>query len=112
MVGFRGIARHPTQRSTVLGLHPESDGDESAVTDASTGIDERGEGIALPPITFDTDEMQDVRWFSKLQVRAGLLLQGSTALANWEPVADEQILHFPGRSSMARLLLEEWSRED
>ena len=68
-------------------------------------------GEGLPTVDFDAEEMQDVKWFSKKEVRAGLQ-GGSTALGDWKPSEQEAILHFPGVSSMARVLITQWCNEE
>jgi NAD+ diphosphatase len=64
----------------------------------------------LPTVTYDTKEMEDVKWFSKADVTKGLA-GGSTALDGWKPSAQEAILHIPGTSSLARLLITAWCDE-
>jgi NAD+ diphosphatase len=64
----------------------------------------------LPNIHFDEKEMQDVRWFSKDDVRNSLE-GGSTSLGDWKPNEKESVLHFPGVSSLARVLLTQWCDE-
>ena len=64
----------------------------------------------LPDINFDAKEMQDVRWFSKEDVRNSLE-GGSTSLGDWKPNEKESVLHFPGVSSLARVLLTQWCDE-
>ena len=69
-----------------------------------------GDAASLPPVPFDAEEMDDVAWFSKDQVRAGLPTfvteeDAKQARASGAPLPD---LHFPGRSSLARTMLEAW----
>lgn len=64
----------------------------------------------LPTVNFDSKEMQDVKWFSKEDVR-NALDGGSTSLGDWKPTAKEAILHFPGVSSLARVMLTQWCSE-
>lgn len=64
----------------------------------------------LPTVNFDEKEMQDVKWFSKNDVRNGLE-GGSTALGEWKPNEKEAILHFPGVSSLARVMITAWCNE-
>ena len=68
------------------------------------------EGEGLPVVNFDAKEMQDVKWFSKNDVRNGLE-GGSTSLGDWKPNEKESILHFPGISSLARVLITQWCNE-
>lgn len=65
----------------------------------------------LPTVAFDVKEMQDVKWFSKEDVRNGLE-GGSTSLGDWKPNEKEAILHFPGVSSLARIMITDWCNED
>ena len=65
----------------------------------------------LPPVPFDNVEMDDVRWFSKVEIREALERKGSTALEGWKPDAQEALLHFPGKSSLARVMLTQWAAE-
>jgi len=69
-------------------------------------------GEGLPTVAFDPHEMDDVRWFSKDAVRVALGRKGSTALAGWTPDAQEAQLHFPGKSSLARVMLSMWVDEE
>jgi len=63
----------------------------------------------LPSINFDKEEMEDVKWFSKADVLAGLDIDGSIALTDWIPNPQQQILHFPGKSSLAYSLISNWA---
>lgn len=90
MIGYRGVA-----------LRSEGQGDDE-----------------LPLIAFDEKEMQDVRWIHWNDVQEGLLATtGSTALGTdregftERDKAMEGALHFPGASSMARVMLTEWILE-
>jgi hypothetical protein len=62
----------------------------------------------LPKISFDSNELEDVKWFSKGDVMKALTLDGSVALSGWQPNESEKLLHFPGNSSLARKLLRDW----
>ena len=68
-------------------------------------------GDGLPTVNFDDKEMQDVKWFSKSDVRNGLE-GGSTSLGDWKPNEKEAILHFPGVSSLARIMITAWCNEE
>ena len=72
----------------------------------------------LPPIRFDATEMDDVSWFSRDEVRVALKRsQGSTSLgADAVGFTEKEAemhgsLHFPGPSSMARVMLSMWAEE-
>jgi NADH pyrophosphatase NudC (nudix superfamily) len=73
----------------------------------------------LPLVDFDDEEMQEVRWFSRKEVVHALEASiGATSLGS-DPgygytrreQALEGTVHFPGKSSMARVLLEHWALE-
>lgn len=93
------------------------------------GIACRSEGQArneLPLIDFDEKEMEDVNWFSKREVREALKacqeregerVSTSALDKEAEPASsfDREkgtFLHFPGFSSMARVMLREWALEE
>lgn len=70
----------------------------------------------LPAINVDTNEMEDVRWFSREQVLTALSPSSSDASVgakrsvSWDPDAVSEVpLHFPGKSSLARKLIESWA---
>ena len=75
----------------------------------------------LPRITYDKTEMEHVSWFSLNDVRAALLDSQDSPGRNssWSGKErtsdlDQSIkgsLHFPGPSSMARVMLTEWALE-
>lgn len=63
----------------------------------------------LPEIVIDRDEMEDVQWFSREQILSALSSVESSAVS-WEPNAVSSIpLHFPGKYSLARKLIEKWA---
>jgi len=63
----------------------------------------------LPEIHVDTNEMEDIRWFQREQILTALLENG-TSVSSWDPDSiSESPLHFPGRSSLARKLIENWA---
>jgi NAD+ diphosphatase len=64
-----------------------------------------GEGL-LPTINVDKEEMEDIKWFSRDYVRERVA-GGSTALG-YQPTAEEEEFHIPGRSSLARVLITKW----
>ena len=75
---------------------------------------------SLPTIMFDAKEMEDVRWFSKIEVQAALTNRAqrspdATAAPNATAAENfgqnQPALNFPGRSSLARLLIEDWCQE-
>mmetsp|Transcript_29264 Transcript_29264/g.79179 ORF Transcript_29264/g.79179 Transcript_29264/m.79179 type:complete len:495 (-) Transcript_29264:2377-3861(-) len=65
----------------------------------------------LPNITVDTDEMEDIQWFAKDFVKERLSLSGSTALTI-QPNEMEKKFHVPGKASLARCLIAEWTNEE
>ena len=65
----------------------------------------------LPNIIVDTNEMEDIRWFAKEFVKERLSLSGSTALT-FQPSEDEAEFHIPGKASLARYLITEWTDEE
>ena len=67
------------------------------------------DGHILPTINFDKEELEDVQWFHKDYVRERLE-GGSTAL-DFKPNAEEEEFHIPGPSSLARMLITQWTRE-
>jgi ADP-ribose pyrophosphatase YjhB (NUDIX family) len=79
---------------------------------------ERRRRRALPTINFDATEMDDVAWFSRDQVREALSRsRGSTSLGHdlgftEAEKSDHGLLHFPGPSSMARVMLTMWALEE
>ena len=89
---------------------------------SAAGTGDFDPSLSLPQITFDSTEMEDVRWFSKSDVQAALknragetpVTTAADALSNEQhsEAADPfPYLNFPGRSSLARLLIEEWCEE-
>jgi NAD+ diphosphatase len=66
-------------------------------------------GDELAKIVIEEDEMQDVRWFKKDYVRDRL--SGGSLALNFEPNEKEKEFHIPGQSSLATLLITEWTNE-
>jgi NADH pyrophosphatase NudC (nudix superfamily) len=72
----------------------------------------------LPNISFDEKEMFDVRWFHKDEVRGAMDRKEAEIGTSGEDhensshaqLVDSQ-LNFPGRQSLARLLLTQWASE-
>lgn len=69
----------------------------------------------LPEVVVDTAEMEDIRWFSKAEVKAALdANEGSVAIpekgasAELEPEKGRG-LQLPGASSLARRLIAAWA---
>lgn len=94
----------PFPRSLMVGFHAKAK--KSVVTDRNS------ESSSLPQIIIDTNEMEDIQWFHKDFVRNGLTSSaGSTALT-YQPNDEESIFHFPGRSSLARVLITKWALDD
>lgn len=55
------------------------------------------EDDGLPAITIDENEMEDIKWFSKSDVKNALLSKG-----------ENDSLNFPGKSSLGRFLINKW----
>ena len=74
------------------------------------GGGEGGDGEAgresLPAVPFDEKEMDHVAWFSRAQCRRAL----PHFLENDKGAVPE--LHFPGGSSMGRMMLQAWAGEE
>jgi len=65
---------------------------------------------SLPEIVVDTNEMEDICWFSKDFIKERLELVGSTALT-FQPNDEESKFHLSGKASLARYLITEWVNE-
>ena len=78
--------------------------------DDSTIHKEQNGAVGLPKITVDTNEMEDIRWFSKDYVKERL--SGGSTARDFVPNRSEEEFHIPGKSSLARLLITQWTEED
>ncbi|KAG7372476.1 NAD+ diphosphatase [Nitzschia inconspicua] len=87
----------PFPRSLMVGFR---------ATATTTSSSQEGE---LPNIAVDTSEMEDIRWFAKDFVRTRL--EGGSAALAYEPNGKEADFHIPGKSSLARLLITQWTIE-
>jgi NAD+ diphosphatase len=69
---------------------------------------DKEDGI-LPTINFDPKEMDDVRWFSREEVRQVFARDDEGGSLSPSAEGREPPLQFPGQSSLGRKLLREWS---
>lgn len=78
---------------------------------------EGSETVDLPTINYDEQELEHVRWFHKDEVREALSYEDNPNLDLDESDGEIMIpsngvrVHFPGPSSLARVMLAEWATE-
>ena len=84
---------------------------------ANNGLGLPVDGLRLPAIHVDPNEMEDVRWFSRAQLRAalgyGTAGSGPGPGPNPSPPAGDAEwmgLSIPGRAAIAHSMIHEWLR--
>jgi NADH pyrophosphatase NudC (nudix superfamily) len=92
----------PFPRSLMVGFQASA---------ASLQMTDDGSSNSLPDIQIDTNEMEDIQWFSKDYVKERLS-GGSTALGYVPSNKSEEEFHIPGKASLARLLITRWAESD
>jgi len=87
MIGFTAVAVEEAEDGDEQGQGKDPNKASSSSSSSSSS--------PLPAIAFDKEEMDDVKWFSKHEVQQALSAKSGD-------------LHFPGQSSLARILIQEW----
>jgi len=105
-VRFEASQPWPFPRSLMVGFRAKAISTVITTVGGST----LSSSESLPEIIVDTSEMEDIRWFSKEFVRERLSLGGSTALS-FQPNDAEKEFHVPGKASLARYLITNWTDE-
>lgn len=90
----------PFPRSLMFGFH----GTAQTAPDA---VDDESQPLSLPEITVDTNEMEDIRWFSKQEVRDALLDNSDSRNCDKNNIT----LNIPGRASLAHKMIHSWIQQ-
>lgn len=106
-VRFEASQPWPFPRSLMVGFRAKAISTVITTVGGST----LSSSESLPEIIVDVSEMEDIRWFSKEFVRERLSLGGSTALS-FQPNDAEAEFHVPGKASLARYLITNWTDEN
>ena len=72
-------------------------------------VESDNENNALPSIDIDTDEMEDIQWFSRDFVKERL--SGGSTARDYVPTKSEEEFHIPGKASLARVLITQWAMQ-